>query len=292
MHIFEDPSGLKFNTWSPFESREYFIHQLKVMKENINSILDHFIRRSPFFTYPFVAGTLVIILIALILSSWNEQRRYLYVWIITTFIIYCSGFILIIARSPRRFYALMIIFLLLAIHSLEELSKGMSGIVSGRRKKVLIFSLIFVVVSAFSLKPGTRLFRATGTVMAGAQLNPYGEIAEKLNAYQFPSPYAIIRSSQKHHTDYYIAYFLRKQFLGRPLSDDIHGITEELRAANAKSLLVFDNPGIVMKLNEDERYVHAGSLKLKNYDKQVNPINAVVDQITNWDDEVNIYVLR
>jgi hypothetical protein len=292
IHIFEDPSGLKFNTWSPLESKEYFFHQLKVIKINVNYILNHFVTQSPFFTYPFVTGTLVVMLIAIILSPQNNQKRYLYLWIITTFIIYCSGYVLIIARSPRRFYALMIVFLLLSFHSLEELKKSVSDIIIERRKKVFMSFLILIVVSAFSLKPGMQVLRSAGIIIAGERVNPYSEIAERINTYEFPSPYAIIRSSQKHHTDYYIAYFLGKQFLGRPLSRDIDGITGELIAADAKSLLVFDNHEIEMKLNEDRRYMNVGSLRLQNYDKHLNPINAQVDQISDWDSKVNIYVLR
>ena len=35
VHVFEDPSDVEFKTWSPFESKEYFIHQLRVIKANI-----------------------------------------------------------------------------------------------------------------------------------------------------------------------------------------------------------------------------------------------------------------
>jgi hypothetical protein len=292
IHIFEDPSGLKFKTWSPFESKEYLLHQLTVIEENINYILNHFIKQSPFFAYPFMAGTLAIMVLAFIISTPNDQKRYLYMWVITTFLIYSSGFILIIARSPRRFYALMIIFLFLSIHLLEELGRNVSGIISTKRKKMLTLFLIFIVVSAFTLKPAGHLVRSAATLISGGQINPYREIAEKINSYKFPSPYAIIRSSQKHHTDYYIAYYLNKQLLGRPMSGDISGITRELMAAGARTLLVFDNPDIVMELARDERYIHVGSLRLENYDKDLNSINAKVDQILDWDDEVNIYVIR
>jgi hypothetical protein len=292
IHIFEDPSGLKFKTWSPFESKKYFLHQLSVIKENIIYICNHFISQSPYFTYPFMAGTLVIMFLAFIITPLNKQKRYLYLWVISTFTVYCSGYILIIARSPRRFYALMIIFLFLSIHLIEELKRNVSGIIPEKRKKLLTFFLIFIVVAAFTLKPGRHIFRSISTLIAGEQVNPYSEIAKKIDAYEFPSPYAIIRSSQKHHTDYYIAYLLKKQFLGRPLSEDIEDITKELIEADAKSLLVFDNPEIVKELDGHERYIHAGSVALENYQKYLNPINAKVDQITNWDDEVNIFVLR
>ncbi len=101
MHVYEDPSEVKFNTWSPFESKEYFIHQLKVIKDNFVYILNHFVNKSPFFTKAFVIGNLAFIPIAFLLNRLNDEKKFLYAWVIITFIVYCSGFLLIIARSPR-----------------------------------------------------------------------------------------------------------------------------------------------------------------------------------------------
>lgn len=292
IHIFEDPSGLKFKTWSPFESKEYFLHQLKVIKDNAKDMLNHFILQSPFFTYAFVICVLVLIAIALFLIKMNNNKKFLYAWFILTFSIYSSGFLLLIARSPRRFYALMILFLFLSVHFFEELRSVLGDIISEKRKKLLTVCFLIIIVSAFALKPGIHLLKSFKSVIADEQVNPYKEIAEHIKKIQFPAPYAIIRSSQKPHTDYYLAYNIDKFLLGRPISIDVDGFTKELNEADAKSLLVFDNPEIVSKLNTDERYIHAGSLKLNNYDKYLNPINAKVDQIANWDSEVNVYILR
>ncbi len=51
IHVFEDPSEVEFKTWSPFESKEYFIHQLKVIKDNSVYILNHFVNKSQLGTY-------------------------------------------------------------------------------------------------------------------------------------------------------------------------------------------------------------------------------------------------
>ncbi len=292
MHVYEDPSEVKFNTWSPFESKEYFVHQLNLIIENINAIINNFVKQSPFFTFPFVVGIIILIPISLLLNPLTKAKKYMYCWIILTFSVYSSGLILIIARSPRRFYAFMIIFILLSFHFLEELKNSISDVISDRRKKIMTFYLLIIIVSAFTLKPGMHFLRALNNVIAIDQVNPYREIAEQIKAVEFPSPYAIIRSAQKPHTDYYIAYFVDKQLLGRPMSTDVEGVTKELKAADAKSLIVFDNPGIVEKLRKDKRYIHAGALILKNNKKYLNPINTKVDQITGWDKEVNIFTLK
>jgi len=292
IHVFEDPSEVDFKTWSPFESKEYFIHQLKLIKMNVNYIFKHFVRESPFFTYFFIVGTLSLIPIAFLLNPLNKKRKYLYSWVIITFSIYCSGFLLIIARSPRRFYALMVVFLFLSLHFLEELKNGIGHIVTNRRKKFITYYLLMIIVLAFALKPGIQFIKSIKTIITINQINPYREIAEQIETIEFPSSYAIIRSAQKPHTDYYIAYFLKKQLLGRPISTDVEGITKELREANAKSLIVFDNLEIVEKLRKDKRYIHAGALILENNNKYLNPINTKIDQITGWDKKVNIFLVK
>lgn len=294
IHVFEDPSGLKFKTWSPFENKVYFMHQLKLIKNNAVYILEHFVTLSPFFTYAFMIGTLALIPIAFLLNPLNNRKKYLYFWVIITFSIYCSGFLLIIARSPRRFYALMIIFLLLSFHFLEELTNAFRDIISGQRKKLLTLYVLGIVISAFAMKPAVNLMKSMQYIVSYEQHNPYKEIAEQINNIAFPSPYAIIRSSQKPHTDLYIAHYLKKQLLGRPVSEDTEGITNELKAAGGKSLLVFDNLDIAEKLKSDNRYFHIASIKFNDTEKYKQTVNVNIrdhEVITGWDKELNVFSL-
>jgi hypothetical protein len=292
IHVFEDPSDVKFKTWSPLESKEYFLYQLELIKNNFIFILNHFVNMSPFFTYAFIIVTLALIPIAYLLSPLNNKKKFLYIWVVTTFSIFCSGFLMITARSPRRFYAPMIIFLLLSFHFLNELLNALKNILPDKRKRSLTAYLLVIFISAFALKPGMDILRSINNIISIDQVNPYQEIADQINSVQFPSPYAIIRSSQKPHTDIYIAYYLKKQFLGRPLSGDIEGITEELKTAQAKSLLVFDSPEIAKKLGSDKRYVHLASKKFKKDSRYMNAVNIKIDEIKEWDKEINIFTLK
>lgn len=295
VHVFEDPSGLKFKTWSPFESRAYFMHQFKVIKDNLIYILNHFVNNSPFFTYAFIIGGLILVPVVLLLNPLNNTRKFLYGWVILTLGIYSSGFILILARSPRRFYALMIIYLLLSVHFMEELQNGIRVAISDRRKKLLTYYLLMIFVLAFSLKPVEQLLKSINYIINYEQVNPYKEIADQIGTIQFPSPYAIIRSSQKPDTDYFIAYYLRKQLLGRPLSTDVEGITKELNAADAKSIVVFDNLDIAEDFKNDNRYVYIATIKLKDNKRYEHTVNINIrdhEIITGWDKEVNIFRLK
>lgn len=294
-HVYEDPSNVKFKTWSPFESREYFIHQLKLIKDNSVYILNHFVNQSPFFTYPFVAGILVLIPVIFLIRPLDKERRFLYSWVALTFAVYCSGFLLLIARSPRRFYALMLIFLLLVFHFMEELRKSLADFLSVKRMKLLNVYLLLIVIAAFTIKPGIQLVKSLRNVITFEQVNPYKEIAEQINTIEFPGPYAIIRSSQKITTDYYINYFLNKQLLGRPLSNDVDGINKELKVMDARSLVVFDHPELVNKLKNDERFIHIASKELikdKRYEQAINISYQDHEIITGWDKGINIFILK
>ncbi len=79
------------------------------------------------------------------------------------------------------------------------------------------------------------------------------------------------------------------------MSTDLDGITGELELAGGRSLVVFDNPGIVEELKRDGRYVHAGSLKLNGKDKYEHAAKWVISEheiITGWDEEVSIFTLK
>ena len=186
----------------------------------------------------------------------------------------------------------MILFLFLSVHFFEEFRSVLGDMISERRKKLLTVYFLIIIVSAFALKPGIHLLKSFKSVIADEQVNPYKDIADQIKDVQFPSPYAIIRSSQKPHTDIYIAYYLGKQLLGRPLSQDTEGITKELDAAGARSLLVFDNLEIAEKLMSDKRYIHIASQKLRKDSRYLHAVNIEQDEIKGWDDKINIFTLK
>jgi hypothetical protein len=292
IHVFEDHTVLKYKTWSPFENRKYFIHQLKLIKTNLIYLFNHFVNLSPFFTYAFVICIFLIAVLSLLVNRMSRENGYLYAWIVITFVVYSSGYVLLIARSPRRFYALMAVFVFASCHFAEGLINRLSDGLNKKRRNLLVVFIALIIVGAFSVKPGIHLFRSASNIILREQVNAYRDIAEQIAVVDFPSPYAIVRSSQKPYTDYYIAFYLRKQFLGRPLSSDIDGITAELKSVGARSLIVFDNLEIVSKLEEDERYEHAGRIVLKEDERYWNAVNIKQDEVKRWDREVNVFIVK
>ncbi len=186
----------------------------------------------------------------------------------------------------------MIVFLILSFHFLEELINAFRNFFPGQRKRIMTFYLLIIVVSAFALKPCIQFMKSLKNIITVDQVNPYKKIAKQIDTVEFLTPYAIIRSSQKSHTDYYIAYFLQKQLLGRPVSTDVEAITKELKAANAKSIVVFDNLEIVEKFKRDKRYAHIASKKLKKDSRYLHTVNIKQDNIKGWDEEINIFTLK
>ena len=92
-----------------------------------------------------------------------------------------------------------------------------------------------------------------------------------------------------------MAFFLKRQLLGRPVSSDVQGITRELQSAGGKSLLIFDNPELTEELRLDRRYGHLASVKLnggKGYEHAADWIVTEHEIIKGWDEEVNIFKLK
>jgi hypothetical protein len=296
IHQFEDPAQIanEYKKWSAFESKEYFVHQLYLVKNNIKYIYGHFVKNSPFFTYPFIFGILVLIPIALLTNSRFGEYKFLYCWIIITFGGYFSGHLLTYARGTKYFYPLMLLALFLYVHFIEGLINGLRDVryVSRNGKKLLTVYLVLIVSLAFTVKPGLHLLKSVNSIIAVEQVNPYWDIAEQVKTIEFSSPYAIIRSSQKSYTDYHIAYYLKKQLLGRPLSNDVEGITKELKAVHAKSLLVFDNLEIVKKFKNDGQYLFLGSKMLRKDERYWNATYIERDVITAWDENINVFALK
>lgn len=295
IHIYENPSELKYKSWSPFESKDYLLHQINLILLNSGYIIDHFVRKSFFFLYPSVVGMLMLIPIALALTPLNNERKFIYVWTAITYIIFCSGLILTYARSPKYLYVLMMIFLIINFHFIEKLINAIHDRLSARKLKYLTIFLLVIVVSAFTFKPGVHLSKSIKNIITKEQVNPYSNIARQILEVDFPEPYAVVRASQKPHTDYYIAYYLKKQFLGRPLSSEIDEITKEIKEVEGKSILVFDNEQLVVNFKKDGRYIHLGSIKLKDdtrYSNLANIDSDVTGKLHKWDKEVNVFEFR
>lgn len=294
LYSWEDPSEMEYKEWSPFENRNNFIHQLKIIENNILTILKYLFYGSPFFSYTFLVAIFTLIPLALLLNPLTNEKKFLYGWTLITLCIYASGYVLTFAgirlkslgpslsNGSRYFYPMMIVMLLIAFHFFEELKKGFHNInkqiATETRNMVCTLLLLIVFMSAFTIKPGLHLFHTVRHLVTVKSENVSRNIAEQLRAVEFPAPYAVMGFYRNVAFDLVVAYYLEKQYLGGVISTDIEGVTKELRDAEARSLIVYDNLPAVQKMKSDSRYIHKATLE-KNESKYINK-------------ETNIFILR
>lgn len=260
IHTWEDPTGMDNETWSPFENKENFTYQLILSLNNILTIIKYFISNS------FVFGLLAICCVPVVFlrNLQNPEKGFLYGWSGITVIIYCSGYIISWANQDRYFFPVMMVSLLLAFHFFEKIKvKFISHEQkeSSPWKKYVILSLFFVLALSFTKSSAGRFLWSATTKFKADIINVNKELAEDILTIDFPEPYAVLNSEGRAAYDLYWAYYLKKQLLGRPVSGNLEEMTRELEAANAKSLIVFNNPAMVEELKSSDKYIHKGSIR-------------------------------
>ena len=287
LHKYEDVRdiadvGLK--PWSPFDSRSAFMYQVKLALHNIKIIYGFLV-----FNY-FIAGILSVCFLPIIFlrRPVTPFKRFLYGWVLIAFGVYFSGYVLGMAgfqigyklEGGRYIWTMIILILLLSFHFLDELKNGLKtreSNTTAKWNKSLFTYILFLSILSFTLSTGIDFLYSVKRLVDDNQINIYKKVASDINVSQLPAPLAVIGDEL---TALYIAYYAKKQTLGSPLSTELDAITNELREANAKSLMVFDNREIVEKLKNDLRYDHKIA-----YENLVMPGN--MEQT-----ELNIFVLK
>ncbi|MCQ9206120.1 MAG: hypothetical protein NG737_07410 [Omnitrophica bacterium] len=250
-----------FKTWSPFENKKYFKHQVKVALSNTNLIYKFFVNNY------FIIGILSICFLpfAFFIKRMGREKRFLYGWVIITIILYCSGYIMVYLpfdSGKRYFYIIYLIVLLLSFNFIQEIIKNVRteqtvNLSNIRNLKVYI---VLLAVLSFSLSPTIDFYHSVKKI-TDKQSNIYKRIADRLSSVEFYEPYAIVGSGSAKFMGLYVAYYSKKKFLGRPNSTDIEGITKEVKAAGAKSIIVLGSMKILENLKNDEKYRHIIKLK-------------------------------
>lgn len=139
--IWDDPSYIKMNHWSPFDSIESFKHQLKLIWRNIvytAIIIESF----------FLIAFLIIIAIILFILKSNAQQpiKDKFIYLLITMFIYMGGYLLII---PEWRY-LWPIFILLMIGGFYLID---SSYRSKMITKTLRNILLIILILSFTVEP-------------------------------------------------------------------------------------------------------------------------------------------
>jgi len=268
IHTWEDPSKMEYKTWSPLDSKEYFLHQIKLCIKNAYSIF------TIFYSFCGILGITLVFFIPLVLllSRPPPQKVFLYFWILMTLAIYCAGYVFAFSDSARYYWPIFIIVLLMAFHFLNEWSVGWKSYVPN-----LIFLIYFinaVFIFQFISKPAIYFLRAAKeNIFNTEKVNFYENIANQLG--EHIGPFASIGNR---YLPLYAAYYMNQKWFGGVTPSSANDITKELDRAGVKFFVVFGSSKneqrlLVRDLKRDNRYSHEayfGKGTISGYDHSID----------------------
>ncbi|MDY9922814.1 hypothetical protein [Methanobacterium sp.] len=142
--IWEDPSTIKLKDWSPFESGEYFMFQLKLLWKNIT-------RAIAFMEYFSLLSILILIVsLVIIFKTKSIKIRDNLIYLLTTILIYTGGYCLIFVEI-RYLWPVCILLLVTGfylIHSMYE-----TRILNSKLRNIFLMILMvsFMVTPTYEL---------------------------------------------------------------------------------------------------------------------------------------------
>lgn len=110
----EDPSYFEIKKWSPLESTQNFVHQFKII---LNNIYDIILFSSYLLFIPILA---VFLALSILFKSYDKSIKHNIIFILGTMILYAGGYILILVEE-RYLWVVLILSLILGFYSLNVL---------------------------------------------------------------------------------------------------------------------------------------------------------------------------
>jgi hypothetical protein len=130
----EDPSYLKIESWSPFESWVYFKYQISLISENTLNILNAIESFSVLSILIIIGGILFII------KSPQSASKNKVIYLLGTIILYSVGYGLILVK-PRYLWLIWILLMLMGGYLLNLSLKN--HLINNSMKKILLILLVF-----------------------------------------------------------------------------------------------------------------------------------------------------
>lgn len=136
--IMEDPTYLKVQSWSPLQSRAYFIHFVKHILNNIYKIVMVFNK------FSLLSGVIIIAYMILLLSSGRVFQKTVLLYPLSTLLLFSAGYtpFIIDINNERYIWLANILLLLMGGHLLTKLFSA-EFLKSSVWKNILL--LIFVL---------------------------------------------------------------------------------------------------------------------------------------------------
>lgn len=142
--VWEDPSYLKMQKWSPFYSISYFKYQIQLIIENSAQIIQYLENFSIF--------SLLILVLSLILikKPVSKDSKNILVYLLITILIYCGGYALILVEE-RYLYLICILLLIMAFYMLNKLYGLQRFNIKFRNILILFLIISFVILPIINL---------------------------------------------------------------------------------------------------------------------------------------------
>ncbi|AEG18626.1 hypothetical protein [Methanobacterium paludis] len=142
--VWEDPSNLKMEQWSPFESISYFKYQLNIIGKNVLLIINYIENFSLF------SILIIIFSLVFIFKPSSEDSKNKLTCLLVTIILYCGGYTLILVEM-RYIYLICILLLLMAFYLLNIAFK--QNILNVKIRNILLMLLVisFIIPSTINL---------------------------------------------------------------------------------------------------------------------------------------------
>lgn len=230
----ENPAEIPFPwpTWSPFDSRRHFVHQINVIVDNLRATSDHLYRAD-------LLGLLYIAALAApalaLLPGWarSDNRRFVWRWALPGLAIYMGGYIATLASADRYLWPIEGLLLVLAGCLLREFcrlwTRHGSPAVAHRPQLAAALVLVLSLAATFGLRARAVL------VYPDESGRETFEIAAALTGKGIDGPLA----ANQWVKGLCVSYRLGLPFAGMPPPADERPVLGQLRAVGARSFLLF-----------------------------------------------------
>lgn len=142
--VWEDPSYLKMEKWSPFYSSYYFKYQINIIINNIVTIIQYLESFS-------VLSILIIVFSLIFISkSVSKDSRNTSIYLVMTILIYCGGYALILVEQ-RYLYLICILLLIMAFYMVNRAYNLQMFNIKFRNILLIFIVFSFILNPIFSL---------------------------------------------------------------------------------------------------------------------------------------------
>lgn len=220
-----------FGAWSPFESRAYFVHQLKVMGTHAGLML-HSVRDFDVL-HVTLLGMLIAAGLALGLGRLSGPR-WTVVWLAGTIPLFCSGLLMVFYTARYTLPMLLPMGLLLGVILAARLEVGAYRTTATGAWRSVRMIMLAVVLLSFGTAAAARYNETWKLKTMGV----YRAVAQEIRRQKLPGPIA----SAEIHSGMYVAYHANMGFIGFPPGNDIAKVEQALLAKHCGVLVIWHDP--------------------------------------------------